>query len=50
MSRVDADNRMIAAEVADDRELIELIEMRPDDPRTDALTVALENDREIERN
>jgi low affinity Fe/Cu permease len=40
----DADNRMIAAETADDTELRELIQMGPDDPRTDALGAALDRD------
>jgi low affinity Fe/Cu permease len=38
----EADDRMIAAEVADDEELGELIAMGPDDPRTHALSAALE--------
>ena len=40
----EADDRMIAAELADDEELRELIAMGPDDPRTDALSAALEDD------
>jgi low affinity Fe/Cu permease len=39
-----ADDRMIAAETADDEELAELIRMGPDDPRTEALGAALNND------
>jgi low affinity Fe/Cu permease len=39
-----ADNRMIAAELADDDELCDLVAMGPDDPRTNALTTALEED------
>jgi low affinity Fe/Cu permease len=38
----DADDRMIAAEAADDSELVELVEMGPDDPRTEALGRALD--------
>jgi low affinity Fe/Cu permease len=40
----EADNRMIAAELADDEELRNLIAMGPDDPRTDALSAALKDD------
>ncbi len=40
----DADDRMIAAETADDSELRDLIQMGPDDPRTDALGAALDRD------
>jgi low affinity Fe/Cu permease len=40
----EADNRLIAAEVADDDELQDLVEMGPDDPRTHALTAALDGD------
>jgi low affinity Fe/Cu permease len=32
----EADDRMIAAEAADDEELHDLVSMRPDDPRTDS--------------
>ena len=40
----EADDRMIAAEVADDAELHDLVEMGPDDPRTRALAAALDHD------
>jgi low affinity Fe/Cu permease len=40
----EADNRMIAAEAADDVELHDLVTMGPDDPRTTALAAALEHD------
>jgi low affinity Fe/Cu permease len=45
----EADDRMIAAEVADDAELHDLIEMGPDDPRTRALAAALDHDGDTVR-
>jgi low affinity Fe/Cu permease len=48
-SQPGADDRMIAAETADDRELVDLIEMGPDDPRTEALGAALAHDEEAEQ-
>jgi low affinity Fe/Cu permease len=42
----EADDRMIAAEVADDSELVDLIELGPDDPRTEALGRALDEARD----
>jgi low affinity Fe/Cu permease len=40
----EADDRMIAAEAADDDELRDLVTMGPDDPRTHALRAALDDD------
>ena len=44
----DADDRMIAAEAADDSELGELVELGPDDPRTEAMGRALEQEQELD--